>query len=226
MDFLNQLGMLLRMNLLGVPQRLGLACTTVIGVTCAVGVLISMLAMNVGARRAAMGNVRPDRASVLNLDAVEPDRSDIPKDLAAMIADLPGIRRDSRGQPMAVPEVAVYVQARRKDSGNSVGFPMIGAGAGLAGYAPELHLSAGRMFRPGLRELIASNYCAHRYQNFSVGSKRLIGRRRRMARRGELRPRAHDRQLRRVRGCGHGSLRLQAQQLQRRQGHAAIPGSF
>jgi putative ABC transport system permease protein len=175
MDFLRQLGMLLRLNLLGAPQRLGLACTTVIGVTCAVGVLVSMLAMSVGARRAAMGNVSPDRASVLSVDSVEPDRSEIPKDLAALIADLPGIRRNSRGQPIAVPEVAVYVQARRKDSGNAVGFPMIGAGAGLTNYAPELHLTAGRMFQPGLRELIASNDCAHRYQNFSLGNKRLIG---------------------------------------------------
>ncbi len=175
MDFLRQMGMLLHVNLLGMPQRLGLACTTVIGVTCAVGVLVSMLAISVGARRAAMGNVRPDRASVLSVDTVEPNRSDIPKDLAALIAELPGIRSNSRGQPIAVPEVAVYVQARRKDSGNAVGFPMIGAGAGLTSYAPELRLTAGRMFQPGLRELIASNDCAHRYENFTVGSKRLIG---------------------------------------------------
>jgi putative ABC transport system permease protein len=165
MHFLKQPGMLLRMNLLGVPQRLGLACTTVIGVTCAVGVLVSMLAMSVGARREAMGNVRPDRASVLSVDAVGPDRSNIPKDLTDLIADLPGIRRNSRGQPIAVPVVEVYVQARRKDSDSAVGFRMIGAGAGLTDYAPELHLTAGRMFRPGLREIIASNYCAHRYQN-------------------------------------------------------------
>jgi putative ABC transport system permease protein len=174
MDFLRQSAMLLRMNLLGVPRRPGLACTTVIGVTCAVGVLVSMLAMSVGARRAAMGNVRSDRATVLSVDAVVPDRSDIPKDLAAAIADLPGIRRNSRGQPIAVPEAAVFVQARRKDSGNFVGFDMIGAGASLAAYAPELKLTAGRMFRPGLRELIANNYCARRYQHFSVGDKRLI----------------------------------------------------
>jgi len=173
--FLKQLGMLLRMNLLGVPQRLGLVCTTVIGVTCAVGVLVAMLAMSVGARQAAMGNVRPDRVSVMSVDAVQPIRSDIPKDLAALIGDLPGIRRNSRGQPIAVSEVSVFVQARRKDSGHSVGFPMIGAGAGLTDYAPELHLTAGRMFRPGLRELIASNYCAQRYRNFDVGNKRLIG---------------------------------------------------
>src|ERR1700691_572092 len=115
MDFLKQLGMLLRMNLLGVPQRLGLACTTVIGVTCAVGVLVSMLAMGVGARREAMGNVRPDRASVLSVDAVGPGQSNIPKEVAAIIGDLPGIRRNASGQPIAEPQILVFVQARRKD---------------------------------------------------------------------------------------------------------------
>lgn len=166
--------MLLRMNLLGVPQRLGLACTTVIGVTCAVGVLVSMLAMGVGARREALGNVRPDRASVLSVDAVGPGQSDIPKDLAALIGTLPGIRRNASGQPIAMPQAVVFVQARRKESGNLVGFPMTGAGANLLDYAPELHLTAGRMFRPGLLELIASNNCAHRYRHFSVGDRQLI----------------------------------------------------
>ena len=174
MDFLKQLGMLLRLNLLGAPQRLGLLCTTVIGVTCAVGVLISMLAMGVGARRAAMGNVRPDRASVLSVDAVGPGQSEISKDVAALIGDLPGIRRNASGRPIAAPQTLVFVQARRNDSGDLVGFPMTGAGAGLTDYAPELHLTAGRMFQPGLLELIASNYCARRYQHFSLGDKRLI----------------------------------------------------
>lgn len=174
MGFLRQLGMLLRMNLLGLPQRLGLVCITIISVTCAVGVLVSMLAMGVGARRAAMGNVRADRASVLSVDAVGPGQSSLPKDIAVLIKDLPGIRRNSSGQPIAVPEVSVFVEARRKDSGNVVGFPMIGAGAGLTDYAPELHLTAGRMFRPGLREIIASNYCAHQYQHFNVEDKRVV----------------------------------------------------
>src|SRR5215469_3092599 len=174
MDFLKQLAVLLRINLLGMPQRLGLVCTTVIGVTCAVGVLISMLAMGVGAQQAAMGNVRPDRASVLSVDAVGPSQSNIPKNVVALIADLPGIRRNANGQPIAVPGVSVFIQARRKDSGNLVGFPMIGAGAGLTDYAPELRLKTGRMFRPGLHELIANNYCAHQYQHFSVGDTQVI----------------------------------------------------
>ena len=42
---------ILRVNLGGVTQRLGPALTIVIGVTCAVGVLVSILAMGTGARR-------------------------------------------------------------------------------------------------------------------------------------------------------------------------------
>ena len=57
----------------GVPARLGLVLTIVIGVTCAVGVLVSMLAMGVGARREAMGNVRPDRAVMYSSDAQNTD---------------------------------------------------------------------------------------------------------------------------------------------------------
>ncbi len=166
--------MLLRMNLLGVPQRPGLVCTTIIGVTCAVGVLVSMLAMGVGAQREAMGNVRPDRASVLSVGALQPGQSSIPKNTAVLVRDLPGIRRNAQGEPIAVPQVFMGMQARKKCSGTPIGFSIVGSGPGLTDYAPELHLTAGRLFRPGLRELIASNYCARRYENFGVGDKRVI----------------------------------------------------
>ncbi len=174
MSFFKQLAMLLRMNMLSVPQRLGLVCTTVIGVTCAVGVLVSMLAMGVGARREAMGNVRPDRASLLSVGALQPGQSSIPKDTAVLARDLPGIRRNARGEPIVVPQAFMGMQARRKGSGTLVGFSIVGSGAELTDYSPELHLTSGRMFRPGLRELIASNYCAREYQQFAVGDKRLI----------------------------------------------------
>ena len=172
--YLKQVGALLGMNLLGVPQRLGLVCTTVIGVTCAVGVLVAMLAMGVGARRQALGNVRPDRVILLSKDALAPAQSDIPQDTAVLIPDLAGIRHDSRGNPIVVPEAEMFVLAREKLTGTGVGFPITGAGPELTEYAPELHLTSGRMFRRGLRELIASNYCARMYHDFSVGDTKVI----------------------------------------------------
>lgn len=160
------------MSLAGVPQRLGLVLTIVIGVGCAVGVLVSMLAMGAGARRQAMGNVRPDRAILLSVGAQSPGQSSIPQDVVSLIRELPGIRRNKEGKPIVVPQGGVYVQARDRTSGAKIGFGLSGVGPGMTDYAPELHLTSGRWFRPGLRELIASNQCVEKFANFARGDKR------------------------------------------------------
>jgi putative ABC transport system permease protein len=172
MSFAKQFWALLHMNLAGIPARFGLVCTIVIGVACAVGVLVSMLAMGVGARREAMGDVSPNRATLTSVDAPSPAQSSISQDSASLIRDLPGIRRDAEGKPIVVFQVTVFVQARSKIDRTQTGFPLIGMTPGLADYEPELRITAGRMFNPGLRELIASNKCVRQYTDFGVGSKR------------------------------------------------------
>lgn len=174
MSLSRQLFALLRMGFAGCPARLGLVLTIVIGVASAVGVLIAMLAMGVGARREAMGNVRPDRVIVRSLDAQSALSSDIPKDQAALIRQLPGIKHNTRGEPIAVPEVLVIIKARNRSDGSLMSFPLVGAGSGLANYMPELHLTRGRSFRPGQQELIASNKCVRQFAGFAVGEKRTM----------------------------------------------------
>src|SRR6185312_14383496 len=121
MRFLKQVKELLTMSLLGIPQSLGLVCTTVVGVTCAVGVLVSMLAMGVGARQEALGNVRPDRAVLLSAEASAPNQSNIAKDTASLVRELPGIRRNAKGEPIAVSMASVFVFARSKNNDGQVG---------------------------------------------------------------------------------------------------------
>ena len=172
MNFAKQLWALLRMNLAGIPARLGLVCTIVIGVTCTVGVLVSMLALGVGARREAMGGASPNRAILTSVDAPSPAQSSITKDDAPLILDLPGIRRNAEGKPIVVFQVTVFVQARSKVDRTQTGFPLIGMTPGLTDYEPELRMTAGRMFRSGLHEVIASDKCVRQYEDFGVGSKR------------------------------------------------------
>jgi putative ABC transport system permease protein len=163
---------LLWINLASIPQRLGLVLTIVIGVACAVGVLASMLAMGEGARRQAMGAVRADHLILLSVGAQAPMQSSIPKDVAALIGDLPGIKRNAHGKPIVVAQMMVYVQARDRASGRKIGFAVFGVGPGITDYSPEFHLTSGRLFKPGLRELIASNVCATRYADFARGDRR------------------------------------------------------
>jgi len=169
-----QFSALMRMNMAGIPARLGLVLTIVIGVASAVGVLIAMLAMGTGAQREAMGNVRPDRAIIRSVDAQNAMASSVPKDQAPLIRELPGIRRNAQGQPIAVTQALVFIQARNKADGSLLGFPIVGAGSGLTDYLPELHLTRGRMFRTGLRELIASNKCVRQLTGFTIGDHRTL----------------------------------------------------
>jgi len=172
MNFVKQFWALLRMNLTGVSARLGLVCTIVIGVTCAVGVLVSMLALGVGARREAMANANPNRAILTSVDAPSPAQSNIAKDTVPLILNLPGIRRNAQNKPIVVFQVTMFIQALSKISSGRTIFPLIGTTPGLTDYQPELHMTAGRMFNTGLHELIASNQCARQYEDFGVGAKR------------------------------------------------------
>jgi putative ABC transport system permease protein len=174
MNFTRQFWALLRMSLTAVPQRLGLVLTIVIGVACAVGVLVSMLAMGVGARREAMGNLRSDRVVLMSAGAPGPMESSIGKDIVPLLYDLPGIRRNANGSPMATAQAMLFTQARKKVTGEPVGFALFGATAGLADTLPELRLTSGRMFESGLYEFIASNKCARQFSHFAVGDKRVM----------------------------------------------------
>jgi len=172
MNIAKQFWALLRMNLAGIPARLGLVVTIVIGVTCAVGVLVSMLALGVGARRENMSGASPKRAILTSVDAPSPQQSSVGKDLIPMITSLPGIRRDAQGKPIVVFQMFIFVQARSKVDGGQSGFPVIGMTPGLRDYEPEMRMTAGRMYNTGLHELIASEKCVRLYEDFHVGAKR------------------------------------------------------
>jgi len=64
MNFFRQFTALLSLSLSGVKQRVGSVLTIIIGVTSAVAVLVSMLAMGSGARRQVLAGVREDRVVV------------------------------------------------------------------------------------------------------------------------------------------------------------------
>jgi putative ABC transport system permease protein len=172
MNIAKQFGALLRMSLSGVPMRLGLVSTIVVGVACAVGVLVAMLAMGVGARREALGNVRPDRVILLQAQAPSPYQSNIPMDQAAAVPALAGIRRNAKGEPIVVPMATAFVQGRNRRDRSPIGFPIGGVSKEFVDYYPELRLTSGRMFQPGLHELIASDKCAEQFSNFATGDTR------------------------------------------------------
>ena len=175
MSFSRQFLALLRLSLSGIRARAGAVLTIIIGVSCAVGVLVSMLAMGSGARQQALAGVRDDRVVVVSHGA-SGIQSNIPRDAADTVRDLPGIKKSSDGKPLVDFQSVVLIEAHRRVTGTRIFFPLIGVtGAPFADAPPELRLTEGRTFRPGLYELIASEPCARQYTGFGIGDKRAIG---------------------------------------------------
>jgi putative ABC transport system permease protein len=174
MNFIRQFVALLRMSLAGTTQRLGSVLTIGIGVTCAVAVLVSMLAMGSGARRQVLAGVHEDRV-VVNSRGASGIQSSIPRDQADTVRDLPGIRKDKDGKPMVEFQSVVPIEARRRGTGRRIFFPLVGVTGNPAASDPELHLTDGQVFRAGLHELIASRPCVRQFSGFELGDKRPIG---------------------------------------------------
>jgi putative ABC transport system permease protein len=175
MNFLRQFLGLLRMSLAGLTQRLGSVLTIIIGVTCAVGVLVSMLAMGSGAHRQALAGVHEDRV-VVKSHGASGIQSSIPRDEADTVRGLPGIKRGSDGKPLVQFDSIVLIEGRRRVTGRRIFFPLIGiTGAPVSEQNPELQLTAGRAYRPGLHELMVSEPCVRQFTGFDIGDKRSIG---------------------------------------------------
>jgi putative ABC transport system permease protein len=98
----------------------------------------------------------------------------ITKQEAAVILGLPGIRKDARGEPIIVFQAMVPIEGRRRSSDQRIYFPLVGTTAKLTELTPDLHVTAGRPFRPGLHELVASNACRRQFIGFELGDRRLI----------------------------------------------------
>jgi putative ABC transport system permease protein len=173
MGAIRQFLALQRVSLSGLVLRRGPVLTIIVGVGCAVGVLVSMLAMGAGARRQEMSGVRDDRVVIAELGQ-RPLFGSIPRQDAAAVEQLPFIRRDEEGRPIVVLESMIPIDGRRRASGARIFIPLIGVTANITEYRPEMRLTGGRMFRPGMHELVASNACTRLFSGFAIGDRRSI----------------------------------------------------
>jgi putative ABC transport system permease protein len=132
-----------------------------------------MLAMGTGAIRQEMANVRADGV-VLSTTGARPRQSNISREEAAAVLDLPGIRKDAKGEPLVVLQSMVFIEGRRRVTGTRIYFPLVGATPTLIQYEPQMRFTDGRMFQRGLHELIASDPCRRQFTGFELGDRRPI----------------------------------------------------
>ena len=175
MNTFTQMVAVVSMNLRSLPQRVATSAVVVLGIGGVVGVLISVLSLSGGLANALASTGRPDRAIVMHSQTNNEVGSQLPRDEVLTIEDEPGIAHSVDGKPIASGEMIATVNVPRRDNGLLGALTLRGISAQAMTLRPEIKLVEGRMFSPGLRELIAGRQAQERFKGLTVGSRILFG---------------------------------------------------
>lgn len=162
------------MNLKGLPQRVGASLVTVIGVATTVAVMVSLLAIGAGLVKVANKNVSPDQVIVLPSGAQSEYSGTITRDAAALIAQAPGIRKTADGRPMVQPAATIIVEVTKKSDNNTTNIGLRGTGPMAARIDPSIRLTAGRMYRPAVHELIVGKAASAQFKDLGLGDRIML----------------------------------------------------
>jgi putative ABC transport system permease protein len=159
------------------PQRLGASAVIVVGIAGVVGVLVALLAMAEGYAETLRQTGSADTAIVMRGASASEVSSGLDREAIVQIEQTPGIARNARGEPLASAEVVVAanlpVAGGAADETASV--QVRGIGERTWEVRPQVKITAGRRFQPGLRELIVGRGAARQFAGLTPGSQVRLG---------------------------------------------------
>ncbi len=161
-------------NLRTLPKRKGSAIAAIFGIAGVVAVLVGVLSIAQGFKRAMTASGSPDTAMVLRSGADSELTSILGRDEARIIADAPGIAR-SHDKPLVSPELFVIVNLPKKTTGTDANVPLRGVEPPAFGVRSEVRITRGRAFGWGKNEVIAGRGALSEFKGLDVGSDLKFG---------------------------------------------------
>jgi len=160
-----------RVGLSTLGQRLGSSSVVVVGIAGVVGVLVALLAMGEGFRATLAETGSDDTVLVTRAGANAELNSVLLHDAVVQIEQAPGILKDAQGRPIASPELVVVASLPRQGSGLDANVQIRGVGPQVRELRPQVEITAGRYFEPGLRELVVGKGAAEQFQGLELGAQ-------------------------------------------------------
>ncbi len=163
-------------NLRNLAARKVSTALTAIGIGLVSWVFIFTLALAGGFQSALQSTGSPSNAIVVRNGSTAELTSIIARDAAAGIESQPEIARAPDGTALATHELVVLWNLERKN-GTTANVVVRGVTAKSLALRPKVHLIEGRMFRPGLEEVVVGELANARIAHCAVGDRiKLAGR--------------------------------------------------
>jgi putative ABC transport system permease protein len=150
------------------------AIVAVLGIAGTVGVFVAMLALAQGFRATLVSSGSVDNAIILRAGANSEMESGITLANVNILQDKPGVARQN-GQPLITSEVVVVAPFPLRATNTDANVQVRGVSPNVLAVRQNVKIVEGRMFRPGLAELVVGRNAVKSYAGLNVGNKVRFG---------------------------------------------------
>jgi len=168
MTLFKQIGAITSLNLRSIPQRGMMSFASIVAVALAITVLLFFLALANGLSQTIRGSGADDVAFAIREGAPGELNSVLSRDQLNILASGPGVvQRD--GRPLASGELLVIVDGIKRATNTKANIPFRGIGAEGLALRHGVHITRGRMFRPGTNEIVVGAGLLREFSGFEFG---------------------------------------------------------
>ncbi len=156
-------------NFRSVTARWTSSIVAVLGIAGTVGVFVAMLSLARGFRATLVASGSDDNAIVLRAGATSEMMSGIKLEDIKILQDAPGVAR-ALDAPLVTSEVVVVAPFPLRATGTDANAQIRGVSANVLTIRRNVKIVQGRMFQPGLAELIVGKNASSSYSGLTLGN--------------------------------------------------------
>jgi putative ABC transport system permease protein len=164
----------LKYNIGNLKARRVSTLMTILGIGVVIAVMISMMALQNGVHSAVVSSGSKDNLMVMREGAAAELSSWVTNDAFRIIRTLPGIAKEG-GAPLISPELVIIFKIPKKDDPKGSNVLVRGVSPMAFTMRPYVKIIDGRMFRPGVNEVIVARRIRDRFINTAIGDSFKFG---------------------------------------------------
>jgi len=162
-------------NVRSVKARWTSTIVAVLGIAGTVGVFVAMLSLARGFRATLVASGSAGNVLALRAGSQSEMMGGITLDSVKLLQDKPGVARDPNGAPLITQEVVGVVPFPLVSTGTDANVQVRGVSANVLTVRPFVKIGQGRMFQPGLSELVVGKNTAKTYAGLKLNDDVNLG---------------------------------------------------
>ena len=156
-------------NFRSIKERWTSTIVAVLGIAGTVGVFVAMLSLARGFKATLVASGSPGNALIMRAGSSSEMMGGITLDSVRVAQDAPGVARDANG-PLVTQEVVGVVPFPLVSTGTDANVQIRGVSPNVLTIRNFAKIVQGRMFQPGLAELVVGKNASRTYSGLTVGS--------------------------------------------------------